>query len=71
MTGSLIGRIVLAVIVAVIVGLLLVLLGAVLVTLNVPIAETVGKFLQTYGFAIGVLVGLWYFFTNGSWTARA
>lgn len=67
MTG-LVGRIVLAVIVAVVVGLLLVLLGGILVTLKVPIATTVGTWCQDYGFVIGVLCGLWYFFTAGTWT---
>lgn len=63
--SGLIGRIVLAVVIAVIVGLLCVLLGGVLITLNVPIAETVGGWLKQYGLVLGVLAGLWYFFTHG------
>lgn len=69
MTTSLIGRIVVAIIIAVIVGLLLVgLLGPVLVSLKVPIAVTVGSFFVDWGWVIGVLCGLWHFFTNGAWT---
>lgn len=57
---------VLAVVVAVVVGLVLVgLLGPILSSLNVPIATTVGGFFSSYGWAVGVLAGLWYFFTNG------
>lgn len=67
MTG-LVGRIVLALIIAVVVGIVLAaLLGPILITLKVPIAETVGRFFEDYGFVIGVLAGLWYFFTGGSW----
>jgi hypothetical protein len=58
--------IVLAVIIAVAVGLLLVgLLGPILSSLNVPVATTVGGFFSQYGWVIGVLAGLWYFFSNG------
>jgi len=66
MTSGLIGRIVLAVIVAIVVGLLLVLLGGILVTLKVPIAVTIGDFFRDYGFVIGVLAGLWFFFGGGN-----
>lgn len=62
---DLIGRIVLAVVIAVIVGLLCILLGSILITLNIPIAETVGGWLKQWGFVLGVLAGLWYFFTHG------
>ena len=68
MTTGLIGRIVLAVIIAVVVGLVLVgLLGPILITLHVPIASTVGGFFVDFGWALGVLAGLWFFFTGGSW----
>ena len=70
--SGLIGRIVVAVVVAVIVGIVLVaLLGPILIDLNVPIAKTVGAFFRTYGWVIGVLAGLWYFFTNGTWRPGA
>ena len=59
-------RLVLAVVVAVVVGLVCMLLGTVLATLKVPIAVTIGDFLATWGWVIGVLAGLWYFFGNGS-----
>ena len=58
-----IARIVIAVVIAVVVGLLLVaLLGPILVSLAVPIAVTVGDFFVRYGWVLGVLAGLWYFF---------
>lgn len=58
--------IVLAVIIAIVVGLLLVgLLGPILTGLGVPIAVTVGAFFTKYGWVLGVLAGLWYFFAGG------
>ncbi len=60
-----IGRIVIAVVVAVVVGLLCVgLLGPILVSLAVPIAVTVGRFFEKWGWVLGVLAGLWYFFAG-------
>jgi hypothetical protein len=60
-----IGRIVIAVVVAVVVGLVLVaLLGPILVGLAVPIAVTVGEFFVRYGWVLGVLCGLYYFFVG-------
>jgi len=60
-------RIVLAVVIAVVVGILLTsLLGPILNDLKVPIAETVGSFFKQWGFVIGLLAGLWYFFSGGS-----
>lgn len=62
-----IARIVLAVVIAVVVGIVLTaLLGPVLVSVHVPIAETIGRFFEDWGFVIGVLAGLWYFFAGGS-----
>ena len=61
-----IGRIVLAVIVAVVVGLVLAaLLGPLLVTIHVPIAVTIGGFFEDWGWVLGILAGLWYFFSGG------
>ena len=63
-------KVVLAVVVAVVVGLVLVaFLGPVLVSLRVPIAVTIGNAFIHYGWVIGVLAGLWYFFMGGgiSW----
>ena len=58
---------ILAVVIAVIVGLVLVgLLGPVLVSLHVPIATTIGGFLIEFGWVLGVLVGLWYYFSGGT-----
>lgn len=62
-----IGRLVLAVVVAVIVGIVLVgLLGPVLISVKVPIATTIGAFFVSWGFVIGVLAGLWYYFAGGT-----
>jgi hypothetical protein len=59
-------RLVLAVVVAVVVGLACILLGTILATLKVPIAVTVGDFLAAWGWVLGVLAGLWFFFTGGT-----
>lgn len=56
---------VLSVIVACVVGLVAILAGKVLASIGIPIAATVGGFLEQYGWVIGVLAGLWYFFTGG------
>ena len=60
-------RIVLAVVVAVAVTLGCFLVGAILVTLKVAIAATIGMWLKDWGGVIGVLAGLWYFFSGTSW----
>lgn len=59
-------KIVLAVVVAVIVTLGCMLIGGILITLSVAVAVTVGQFLKDYGTVIGVLAGLWFFFSNAS-----
>lgn len=61
-----ISRIVLAVIVAIVVGLVCILLGGILGTLHIDILSSVGGFLEKYGWALGVLAGLWYFFAGGN-----
>lgn len=61
-----IGLLVLSVVVAVVVGLICVgLLGPLIKALPGPFAGAVGGFLSQYGWVLGVLAGLWYFFTNG------
>lgn len=60
-----ISRIAVAVVVAVAVTLLCMLLGAILSSLGVPIAVTVGGFLSTWGAVLGVLAGLYHFFRGG------
>lgn len=68
-----IARLVLAVVVAVVVGLgLSALLGPILISLHVPIAVVIGHFLVLWGWVIGILAGLWFFFAGGgfSWPAR-
>lgn len=60
-----IGRAVLAVVVAVVVGLVLVgLLGPILVALAVPPAVVVGEFFVRYGWVLGILAGLWFYFSG-------
>lgn len=57
--------IVIAVIIAIIVGALLVyLLGPVIKSLPAPIAQIVGDFFVTWGWGIGILAGLLYFFSG-------
>ena len=58
-------RLVIAVVVAVLVTLACILLGAILVTLRVDIAITVGEFLKDYAGVLGVLAGLYSFFSGG------
>lgn len=57
-------KLVLSAVVAVAVTIGLMLLGAILATLKVEIAVTIGNFLKTWGSVIGILAGIWYFFTN-------
>jgi uncharacterized membrane protein len=59
-------RLIQAVIVAVVVTLACILLGAILISLKVDIAQTVGDFLKQYAAVLGVLAGLWHFFAGGS-----
>lgn len=66
-----ISRIVLAVVVAVVVGIVLVaLLGPILVDIKVPIAKTIGEFFIAWGWVIGVLSGLWFYFAGGTLFGR-
>lgn len=56
---------VLSVVVAVVVGLLCVgILGPLLRMLPGP-GALVGNFFSQYGWVLGILAGLWYFFTKG------
>jgi hypothetical protein len=58
-------RIVLAVVAAVIVYLLCVFVGGVLlVSLGIPIAVAIGKFLEQYASVFSILAFLWYFFAG-------
>lgn len=72
-----IARLVLALVVAIIVGLLLTaVLGPILVMLAVPIAVVIGDFFIRWGWVLGILAGLWFFFSGGpvawppTWTRR-
>ncbi len=64
--GNLIPKLFLAVVVAVVVTLVCYLGGAILASLGVPIAVTIGNWLKSYGSILGVLAGIWYFFSGGS-----
>lgn len=57
---------ILAVVVACVVGLICLLLGKILASLAIPIAVAVGGFLEQWAWVIGVLAGIWFFFTGGS-----
>lgn len=59
-----ISKLALSVVVAVAVILGCVLLGGLLETVGVSVAVTVGGFLKTYSTALGILSGIWYFFTH-------
>lgn len=66
-----IARLVLALVVAIVVGLgLMALLGPILVSLAVPIAVVIGNFFIQWGWVLGVLAGLWFFFSGygAGWT---
>lgn len=55
-------KLVIAVCVAVAVTLGCYLVGAILITLKVDVAITVGQFLKTYGGVFGVIAGLYSYF---------
>jgi hypothetical protein len=57
-------RIGMAVIVAVVVILGCFLVGALLGAIGINVAVVVGAFLTKWATAIGILSGLWYFFTH-------
>lgn len=59
-----ISRLILALVVAIIVTLACTLLGAILVALSVDIAVTIGDWLKHYSAILGVLAGLWFYFTG-------
>lgn len=64
-------KLALAVVVAVVVTLGCYLLGAILDSLTVAVAITIGDFLKNYAGVIGVLAGLWYFFSGSTWGRSA
>lgn len=59
-------RLVQAVVVGVIVTLVCILVGAILVTLKVDLAVTVGNFLKDWSGVLGVLSALWFYFSGSS-----
>lgn len=58
------GRIAIAVVIGVVVFLACVLLGALLVSISVGFAVTVGNFLKQYAGLIGLLAALYNFFAG-------
>lgn len=64
MTPTLLNRVILAVVLAVAVILACILVGTLLNDIHIEVATTVGDFLKTFGAAIGILAGLWYFFSS-------
>jgi len=63
-------RVVLSIVVAVIVTLLAALLGGILITLSVEVAVTIGKWMKEYAAVLGVLAGLWWFFSGRTWPTK-
>lgn len=55
----------LAILIALIVGGLAILLGRVTKTIPAPITAAIGGWLEQFGWGIGVIAGLWFFFTGG------
>lgn len=64
-------KLILAVVVAVVVTLGCFLLGELLKDLTVQVAVTIGSWLSRYGSVLGILAGLWFFFTDQNWLNRA
>lgn len=60
-------RLVLAVVVAVVVTLACTLVGSLLAALNVSAAVVVGNWLKAYAGVLGLLAGLWHFFSGATW----
>jgi len=61
-----IAKLVQAVVVAVFVTLICVLIGSILAALSVSIAVTIGDFLKGYSAVLGVLAGLWFYFSGST-----
>lgn len=58
--------IVIALLIAIVVGALLVyLLGPIIKSIPAPVATIVGDFFTQFGWFIGLIAGLWWFFTGG------
>lgn len=57
-------KIILALVIAVAVGLLCSFLGAILLTTNSALLAAVGAFLKSYSELLGLLAGLWFYFSN-------
>lgn len=56
-------RFIVAVVTAVVVGIVLVaLIGPLLVTMNTPITDIVGGFCKNWGWVLGIIAGLLYYF---------
>jgi len=57
-------RLVLAACVGVFTALIILLIGVILVAIKVPIATSVGDFLEQWCWVFGLIAGIWFFFTG-------
>ncbi len=62
-----VGRIALAAVIGIVTWLLCVLVGGLLLLVKLDGVVQVGHFLQIYGPLLGVLAGVWYFFSGKTW----
>lgn len=59
-------RLIIAVVVGVVVGLVCLLFGALLTGINIPFVHTIGSFLVTWAWVLGLLAALYSFATGRS-----
>ena len=57
-------KFILAIVVWVVVALVCLLLGSLLATMKAAPLTTIGDFLETWGWVLGFLAGLWYYFAG-------
>jgi len=67
-----ISKLIVAVVVAFVVGLVLTaLIGPIIAGLGAPITKTVGDFFINWGWPLGIVAGVFYYFGGPAWTGRA
>jgi hypothetical protein len=57
-------RVILAACVGIVTALVILLIGIVLVAIKVPIATSVGNFLEQWCWVFGLIAAVWFFFTG-------
>lgn len=62
--NQLLKNVILAIVIAAVTWLGCVFLGGILATVNIPVVVVAGSFLKSYASAIGILAGVWFFFTR-------